>query len=201
MHGGAVLPTAVPHSYRERADALQPQAGILAELIVGRLRDGQIVGLDAGSTGVEVARRLPIEMHLTIVTTSPPAAVALERHRNVTVILGGGTLDLTWMAVTGAEAVRTINSFRLDVAVLGVCGIHPDHGATTNSLAELETKRAWIDAAADVVVPVTADKLDRVAPFVIAPLRDITTVALAEPPSRSTARRYRAAGTTLITPS
>jgi DeoR/GlpR family transcriptional regulator of sugar metabolism len=198
VHGGAVLHSSLPRSFRERARDAGPGMGELAQLIVNRLQPGQVIGLDAGTTGVEIARRIPLELALTVVTTSPPAAVALERHRRLTVVLIGGVLDLTWMAVTGAEAVEAIGSFRLDSAVLGACAIHPEFGVTTNSLAEVETKRAWIRAAAEVVLPAVPEKIDRVAPFVVCPLDELSIVVCPDELPDQSRRRYRRKGVALL---
>ena len=198
VHGGAVPPASLPNSFSERADDPSPETDTIARLIVDRLHDGQVIGLDAGTTGVAIARVLPTNLRLTIVTTNLPAAVALAPHCEVRVVVAGGQFDRTWMALTGPEAVRTIGSFRFDLAVVGVCAIHPDHGLTTNSLDEVETKRAWIDAAAETIVPITTDKLDRVAPFVVSPLHHIATIAHAGALTARALRPYEKHGVLLL---
>jgi DeoR/GlpR family transcriptional regulator of sugar metabolism len=103
------------------------------------------------------------------------------------------------MAVTGAEAVEAIGAFRLDAAVLGACAVHPDIGVTTNSLAEVETKRAWVRAAAEVVLPVGSEKVDRVAPFVVCPLEEISVMVCTDQLTAPVRRRYRESGVALVT--
>jgi len=192
VHGGAVRHSTLARSFRERSRG--SATGTLAQAVADRVRPGQVIGIDAGSTGVEVARRIPADLELTVVTTSPPAAVALEGHRRATVFVVGGILDHTWMAITGADAVKAIESFHFDLVVLGVCAVHPDAGATTNSLAEVETKRAWIGAAAETFVPVGHEKLDRVAPFVVCELGALSTLVCPSDVSGRVRRRYRRAG-------
>jgi DeoR/GlpR family transcriptional regulator of sugar metabolism len=198
VHGGAVLQSSLPRSFGERARDAGAETRELAQAVVNRLQPGQVIGLDAGTTGVEIARRIPIELPLTVVTTSPPAAVALEHHRQLAVVLVGGVLDLTWMAVTGAEAVEAIGSFQLDVAVLGACAVHPEVGVTTSSLAEVETKRAWVRAAAEVVLPVGSEKADRVAPFVVCPLDQISVIVCSGEVRAPARRRYRDSGVAVV---
>jgi DeoR/GlpR family transcriptional regulator of sugar metabolism len=199
VHGGAVLQSSLPRSFHERALDAAAGTGDLAQLIVDRLEPGQVIGLDAGTTGVEIARRIPLELELTVVTTSPPAAVALEHHRRLTVVLIGGTVDLTWMAVTGADAVKAIGAFRLDTAVLGACAVHPDVGVTTSSLAEVETKRAWVQAGVEVILPASPEKIDRVAPFVVCPLAELSILACSEELPDHSRRRYRRSGVAVLT--
>jgi DeoR/GlpR family transcriptional regulator of sugar metabolism len=198
VHGGAVLQSSLPRSFAGRAREAGAETGKLAQAVVDRLRPGQVIGLDAGTTGVEIARQIPLDLPLTVVTTSPPAAVALEHHRELRVVLVGGVLDLTWMAVTGADAVAAIASFRLDAVVLGACAVHPEIGVTTSSLTEVETKRAWIRAAAEVVLPVGSDKVDRVAPFVVCPLDEISVIVCSNQVPAPARRRYRESGVSLV---
>jgi DeoR/GlpR family transcriptional regulator of sugar metabolism len=119
----------------------------------------------------------------------------------LSVVLIGGILDLTWLAVTGAEAVSAIGSFRLDSAILGACAVHPELGVTTNSLAEVETKRAWVRAAAEVVLPADSEKIDRVAPFVVCPLSELSILVCSEELPHQTRRRYQQQGVALLSPS
>ena len=197
VHGGAVLHSSVPRSFRERSADTGSEVAGLAEVIVNRLQPGQVIGLDAGTTGVEIARRIPMDLPLTIVTTNPPAAVTLELHRLVTVVLVGGILDLTWMAVTGAEAVKTIDSFRLDTAVLGACAVHwtwvpqrtPSERSRSNVLGFRRQPKSFC-------LPLSRDH--RVAPFVVCPLDEVSVVVCSDELPEQTRRRYRRKGVTLL---
>lgn len=66
--------------------------------------------------------------------------------------------------------------YRLDVGVLGICGLDASPGATTNSLDKVATQRAFIASAAEVVVAADADKLASSASFVIAATRELDRV-------------------------
>ena len=60
---------------------------------------GQVILLDSGTTTLEVARHLPPDLEATVITNSPPIAVALAEHPGVEVTVLGGQLD--------KEAVRS----------------------------------------------------------------------------------------------
>lgn len=168
VHGGAVPAGRLPESFTGRTDHDGATPSRLAAEVVDRFRPGQVIGLDAGSTSVEIAALIPPTMAVTVVTNNPAAAVVLADHPGVTVMLLGGTVDLTWMAVVGPDAVDGWRNYHLDLGVVGVCGFDPDTGATTNSPSEVGTKRALIEASAEVVIPVRSEKLGTVAPFVVA---------------------------------
>jgi len=168
VHGGAVPASRLPQSFTERSLDDRSARPVLAAAIVDSFRAEQVIGLDAGSTSVEIASLIPATLAVTIVTNNPAAAVALSDHRAVRVILLGGPVDLTWMATIGPETVDAWRSYRLDLGIVGVCGFDPRIGATTNSQGEVATKRALLESAAETIVPLQAEKLGTSAPFVVA---------------------------------
>lgn len=154
---------------------------MLAAEVIERLRPGQVIGLDGGTTCVGIAAMIPSSLPITIVTNNPAAAVALADHPAATVILLGGQVDLTWMTTTGAETVDAWRNYRLDIGVLGVCGLDAETGATTNSASEVGTKRALIASSTDVVVAIPQDKVGVRAPFVVAGLEALDIVITDSP--------------------
>ena len=46
--------------------------------------------LDGGTTTLQVARHLPLDLQATIVTNSPPIAIALAEHPQIEVVMLGG---------------------------------------------------------------------------------------------------------------
>ncbi len=175
VHGGAVRLSRLPNSFLGRSTQ-DDGAARLAAMIVDRFRAGQVIGLDAGSTCVAVAATIPQTLAVTIVTNSPAAAVALAGHTHADVVLLGGVVDLNWMATVGPDTVDAWRNYRLDLAVVGVCGFDTTHGASTNSHAEVATKRALMAAAGETIVPVNREKVGTAAPFVICAADEIDTL-------------------------
>jgi len=78
-----------------------------------------VVGLDAGTTVLEVARRLPDDRNLTIVTHSLPAmgvsrtspGFAVDRHR--------GRLHAPGPGFAGGLALRFLSQLRIQTFVMG----------------------------------------------------------------------------------
>ena len=58
--------------------------------------------------------------------------------------------------------------------LLGVCSLHPEAGITINSYGEMEIIRTIMNQSGEVVTAVTADKLGTIAPFVVAPIENLT---------------------------
>lgn len=194
VHGGAVPVSALPTSFTGRVTDHSPGRTSLAAAVVDRFRSGDLVGLDGGSTNVEIARLIPQTLEITIVTNSPAAATALADHRSAAVILLGGAVDLRWMATTGPEAVDGWRNYRLDQAVLGACAFDPTSGAATRSQHEVATKRAMIAAAAETVLPIQTEKLGTAAPFHVADTSDIDVLVVEPTTDAAFIKRCRAAG-------
>lgn len=174
VHGGA-LPAAVgARPYAVRREQAPAAKEAIAHATSGLLRHGQVILLDAGTTTLEVARRLPRDLDATVITNSPPIAVALAEHPAVQVTMLGGTLAKDAQAVVGAATVEALHSVRADVLVLGVCSLHPEVGITVMDLEESYVKRAMIENAAEVVAVSSADKLGSAGPYVVAPLEELT---------------------------
>jgi DeoR/GlpR family transcriptional regulator of sugar metabolism len=174
VHGGA-LPTAVgARPYAVRREQAPAAKEAIARATRSLLRSGQVILLDAGTTTLEVARRLPPELEANVITNSPPIAVALAEHPAVQVTMLGGTLAKDAQAVVGAATVEALRSIRADVLVLGVCSLHPEVGVTVMDLEESYVKRAMIENAAEVVAVSSAEKLGSAGPYVVAPLDELT---------------------------
>lgn len=174
VHGGALprSPGVASYTVRERQNVAAKAT--IAKAAAALVRQDQVVFLDSGTTTLEVARHFPKSLRATVVTNSPPIAVALCEHPDLTVVVTGGTLNKASLALTGTAALGSLAQFRADICLLGICSLHLDAGITVIDLEEAHVKRAMVQGAAEVVAVTTADKLSTAAPFVVAPLHDLT---------------------------
>lgn len=194
VHGGALPRTgdAAPFAARVRR---APEAKVsIARRAAELVDDGQVVILDGGTTTVEVARALRPDLRATVVTTSPPVAVALSEHRGIDIAVIGGTLRRDALVTVGAETVDALRMIRADVVMLGVCSLHPELGVTANDLEEAQVKRAMIDGAAAVVALADHHKLGTAMPVFVASIDVITTLVTDSDVDEQALEPYRAAG-------
>ena len=82
------------------------------------IEPGQTVFIDGGTTNLELVRHLALDLQATIITHSPIMAAALEPHRNVEVILIGGSLLRHSMVSIGAVAMEAISRLRADLCCI-----------------------------------------------------------------------------------
>ena len=194
VHGGA-LPRhgdAAPFASRERR-APEAKASI-ARRAAAMVRDGQVVVLDGGTTTLQLARALRDDLRAIVITTSPPIALALADHPGLEVIVVGGILRPHALVTVGAAAIDALRVVRADVVFLGVCGLHPEIGVTTEDLEERHAKAAMIEGAAEVVALADHDKLGTAMPAVVAPPRTVTHLVTDADVDDSALAPYRALG-------
>lgn len=167
VHGGALPASPTVANLDARRSMAVAEKQRLGQAGARLIEPGQTVFIDGGTTNLELVRHLPLDVKATIITHSPIIAAALEPHRNVEVIVIGGSLLRHSMVSIGAVALEAISRLHADLCFIGLTGLHPQEGATTGNYEEAAIKRAIIGRSADVVTLVTAEKLGAVSAHVI----------------------------------
>jgi DeoR/GlpR family transcriptional regulator of sugar metabolism len=174
VHGGALPRHGDAGPFEARARRAPQAKALLARRAAALVRHGDVVVLDGGTTTLELARALRDDLRATVITTSPPIALALADHPGLEVTVIGGTLRRNALVTVGATAIGELRNIRADLVFLGVCGLHPEIGVTTNDLEERHVKAAMIEGAAEVVALADHDKLGTAMPVVVAPMKAVT---------------------------
>ena len=198
VHGVALPPAVGSRPYAVRREQAPAAKAAIATATVDLLRDGQVILLDAGTTTLEVARHLPASLQATVITNSPPIAVALAEHPSVDVTMLGGMLDKNAHALVGAATVEALRSVRADVLILGVCSVHPEIGITVLDLEESYVKRAMIANAAEVVAVSSAEKLGSAGPYVVGSVDELTHLVTESSSALPDLEPYRALGVHVV---
>ena len=176
VHGGALRrsPSLSPYVSRSKVDVESKTR--IARAAAGLIREGQLVLIDGGTTTLEIAFHLPRERSATIVTNSPPLAVALVDHPKLKVLLLGGSLLKESQVTAGIETVRAIEALRADLFLMGMCSLHSDAGITTDDSEEACVKRAMIAVSAEVVGLITRAKMETVLPYIVGAVSSLTEI-------------------------
>src|SRR5207248_4721356 len=194
VHGGALPRHGDAAPFAARARRAPEAKASIARRAAACVSDGQVVVLDGGTTTLELARALREDLRASVITTSPPIALALADHPGVEVTVVGGTLRPNALVTVGAAAIEALRVIRADVVFLGVCGLHPGIGVTTEDLEERHVKAAMIEGAAEVVALADHDKLGTAMPAVVAPPRTVTHLVTDADVDDSALAPYRALG-------
>jgi DeoR/GlpR family transcriptional regulator of sugar metabolism len=198
VHGGALPRPGHGEPFAERGRRAPAAKASIARRAAACARDGQVIVIDGGTTTLELARALSDELRATVVTTSPPIAIALADHPGLEVTVIGGTLRAGGLITVGADAVRSLRAIRADVVFLGVCGLHPEIGVTVPDIEERHVKAAMIEGAAQVIALADADKLGTMMPFVVAPMREVTHLVTDTAADAPALDPYRALGIEVV---
>lgn len=171
VHGGALPASAAAGSLQVREQLAPEEKRALGRAGAAWVQAGQVVILDGGTTSLQVVQHLPLDLRCTVVTHSPPVAVALAGHTLIEVLVLGGRLFRHSMVNVGATMVEAAGQLRADLYLMGVTGVHPEAGLTTGDYEEAAVKRALHQRAAETVVLASADKLGAASAFTVAPLK------------------------------
>lgn len=158
VHGGVLYTGTAPRI--PQIDTLHPdrweQKRAIARETVKLIEDGETVLLDGGSTTYEVARLL-VGRPLHVVTTSLPVANLFARDGTSDLVMVGGSICPRTGVARGPHAAEMISSLRVRKTIFSVAGIDHD-GFFNNNLLLVETERAMMRAADEVVVVADSSK-------------------------------------------
>ncbi len=198
VHGGALPASPAVGDFAVRQQ-LAPEGKVAIGRAAAKLvKPGQVVILDGGTTTLQLAKHLPLDLRATVVTHSPTIAVALVEHPGVEVVLIGGRLFKHSVVAVGAAAIEGIARIRADLCFIGVTGVHPQAGLSTGDLEEAHVKRALIGAAAETYVLVSGEKLNAASPYVIVPVADVVGMVVEPGVPGDALGAYEELGVTVI---
>ena len=158
-HGGA-MPTresVVGFMFRQRAEEHAVEKKAIAKIVSAMIKPGMTVGLDTGTTILEVAKMLSACNNITVLTTSLSIAAALHTLESVEVILLGGSMRKNSPDLMGHLTENNINMFHMDVAILGADAVMPD-GAYTTDVRIAGISRAFCKNSDKIILAVDHSK-------------------------------------------
>jgi DeoR/GlpR family transcriptional regulator of sugar metabolism len=168
--------------------------GMRASELVGNAR---VVFVGIGTTAEQFARYLPGRDDLTVVTASLPIA-SLLGTRPVRVVCVGGAVLRDELSCVGSGALRTLATYRFDLAVIGAAGLSARWGITELTDEEAEVQRTALERADRVVVIADGSKFGAATSAVVAPADRIATIVTDPSAPETELRRLRAAGIDIV---
>jgi DeoR/GlpR family transcriptional regulator of sugar metabolism len=183
-HGGAV-PVApmlyeafrhVSSSFQEQEQQCAAEKRRIGLTAANLVSDGEIIAIGAGTTTTQVARSLRHRKGITVVTNAVNIAMELSHLPDIKVFITGGYLSGDWFAVVGDTAQRNASEIFVDKVFIGVDGIHPEHGLTTNYPEQAAIHRSMLRQARQRIVVADHRKIGQLGTSLILPASDIHTV-------------------------
>jgi DeoR/GlpR family transcriptional regulator of sugar metabolism len=175
-HGGAIYvgdATVLP-ALEERSAFQTEEKRAIAKVAAGRIHTGDTVLLDGGTTTLEVARLL-VGRSVQVVTNSLPIAQLFASSRDTDLVIVGGYVYPKTGVALGPLAVRMLEDVHVHLTVLSVGGI-TERGFFNSNLLLVETERAMLRCADEVVVVADHTKVGRPALAFLCPFKEVDTL-------------------------
>ncbi len=176
VYGGALPASPAAGNYAERTQVQPDAKHHVAAIAVGLLPPRATLLLDGGTTALEVARALPLTFDGTIITHSVTVAAALLEHAEAEVIVLGGRLFKHSAVTCGPTTAAALEGVRADFCFLGVTGVHPQAGLTTDDYEEAAIKRLFSRRAAETFILASSEKIGAASRFTVLPMQDISGI-------------------------
>lgn len=161
-HGGAVASgVGLELPLRHREARRQPEKRAIGRLAASLVADGSVVGMTGGTTVTEVARALPNDAGITVVTNALNIAAELVLRPSLRVVVVGGAARHASYELVGPTAELVIGRYHLDISFIGIDGMTLEEGCSTHNEMEAHTDHAFIVRARRTVVVGDSTKLGR----------------------------------------
>ncbi len=198
IHGGVLYAGDSPKM--PHFDASQParweQKKAIARRAAELIDDGEAILLGGGSTTYEVARLL-VGRRIHVVTTSLPVANLFAADANSDLVLIGGNICPRTGVAQGPYADEMLAKVRVRRAILSTAGID-DEGCFNNNLLLVETERAMMRAAGEVIVVADSSKLGHQSLAHLCPLSDVQQLVVDDGVGDQWQQKITAAGVQLV---
>jgi DeoR/GlpR family transcriptional regulator of sugar metabolism len=142
------------HEHLAEKQAIGKQA---AELFI---EEGDVIGIDSGSTTLEIVRNLP-HVSLTIVTHSLAAANVVAQNRRYTLIVLGGVMQHEANCLCGPQGIAALHTLYINKLFLSASGLLLPDGLSCNNLPDAEVKQALINSARKTILCMDSSKVGR----------------------------------------
>ncbi|HZT79256.1 MAG TPA: DeoR/GlpR family DNA-binding transcription regulator [Gemmataceae bacterium] len=197
-HGGAIYVgdgSGLP-ALEDRSASQTEEKRAIAKAAAARIRDGDAILLDGGTTTLEVARLL-VGRPLQIVTNSLPIANLFASRRETDLVMIGGYVYPRTGVALGPLSVRMMEDVHVHQTILSVGGVTAK-GLFNSNLLLVETERKMLRCADEVVVVADHTKIGRQALAYLCELSAIDTLIVDRGVTDEQRRLVQEAGVRLI---
>jgi DeoR/GlpR family transcriptional regulator of sugar metabolism len=194
-HGGAMaLEAPTPARDEIRSTLYTEQKSAIGAAAAQIVQDGQTVFVDAGSTTIELAKRLVDHSRLTVVTNYLRVLTLFADIPGIDVIgLGGSVFSPAWDFI-GPIAEATLARFHCDIAFLGIRNLSLERGLTEANQFEASIKTLIIKQSQRVVLLADSSKFEKISPVHVADLSELDVIITDTRLPEELANAYRKSG-------
>lgn len=180
IYGGAILPqrarAQVEPPTLDRMDTLAAEKRAIARTAAQMVGADEMIFIGSGTTTLYVAQALCHRADITVVTNSLPVLNELAVHGKMPVIGVGGFLRRKELSLIGHFAETAIQDLHVDRIIVGMRGIHPHYGLTSDHPQEIQTDRKILSISNQIIIVADHSKIGHVASIRVAPITTATTI-------------------------
>jgi DeoR/GlpR family transcriptional regulator of sugar metabolism len=148
----------------------------IARASLDLIQNGETIFLAGGTTTLELARLLPHQRRLTVITNTLRVANLLVDVQGIDLIVLGGVVRLGEQTMHGHLTELGVHQFRADKLIYGSEAISLQHGITHSQIVEVSTDRALANAATQVIILADHTKFGKVAPALVLPFEKVHVI-------------------------
>lgn len=202
VHGGAVLKAQkisldCKESSRRASHLVQKQS--IARKALTLIDENDVILLDDGSTTQELAKLLG-DFRVTVLTNDLLIVNELMYKPNITLYIIGGLVrrDSDSYIVTGEDAIQFLKKYRVNKLFLGTSTVDAREGLMIFNYGDNFTKRAFIDAADQVICLADSSKFNKTAFTKVARLDEVDAFVTDGNLGQDVIHRYEEMGRKII---
>ncbi len=182
VHGGAILPSGIRNIiYEERRQLNSVAKQAMAKVCARLIPNDSCIFMNIGTSTEALARELTDHENLLVVTNNMNVANILGAHKSCRIALTGGSLRPADGGLIGELAVRAVQGFKFDLAVIGCSGVDADGDLLDFDPQEVSVSQAALARSRNTVLLADHSKFVRQAPLRITSLDEIGAVVTDAP--------------------
>ncbi|MBC8536660.1 DeoR/GlpR family DNA-binding transcription regulator [Feifania hominis] len=178
-HGGAVtqgLSTSFEQIHSEKMKLMLDEKRRIARRAAHRIKDGESVFLDSGTTSFFVGANLKHHRNLTIVTHNLQIAANIEIDRTSSVIVTGGIRRDEYSVLAGAIAEDFVRDLSVDRVILGADAVDAALGVYNSNFVEIGMKKLLVRCGRQTILTCDSSKFTGTALAKICDIGEIDTI-------------------------
>ena len=191
VHGGAISLGFTTSSTRNTNIYALDEKRKIAKKAISLLNDGAVIFIDGGTTCLELAHLIPLELEVTCFTLSLPVAMELSSKPNVTVIFIGGQISKDAQISIGANTIHNLAEIQVDYGFIGTGYVDSQYGLTEFDWDIVQLKKAVIKAAKKTVLLCISEKLNSQHRYKTCDINTINTMITELEPQNDLLKGFR----------
>jgi DeoR family transcriptional regulator, deoxyribose operon repressor len=156
---------------------LHPEAKLrIGEKAAELVEPDDLIIIDSGTTTEYLARYIPDNMPLTILTYTLNILLEVYKRKSCKIIFAGGFYHDNTMMFECPEGINLIERTRAQKAFIGATGISDKLGVTCSNQTEPNVKRAVIKSSLEKILVIDSSKFGLVRSFYFAEISEFDTI-------------------------